>query len=180
MIKQDEVRKALERFSEQVIKQAKANIVKDNKKASGKGYNSLKYDLSVHRRSFSLGFEMEDYMDFQDQGVKGAKSTYASALNSPFRFGTGSSGANFDQFKESIGKWVRQKGIQGRDRKTGRFITVQSLSALIARSIYNKGIRGSIFFTQPFNDSFGRLPDEIVKAFDLDVDRFLQETNTIR
>ena len=62
-------------------------------------------------------------------------------------------------------KWIKKKGIKGRDKKTGRFITNKSLSYLIARSIYNKGIRATMFFTKPFERGIELYGDEMVAAY---------------
>jgi hypothetical protein len=64
---------------------------------------------------------------------------------------------------ESIPKWVRQKRFQFQDKK-GKFMSYEQTGFLIARSIYNKGIKSSYFFTKPFGLGFAKLPYEIAKA----------------
>jgi hypothetical protein len=44
--------------------------------------------------------------------------------------------------------WIRKKKIKGRSRKTGRFITVNSLAYAIQNSIYKTGIRGKNYITK--------------------------------
>ena len=55
-------------------------------------------------------------------------------------------------------------------------LSYQNTSFLISRSIYHKGIKPSLFFTKPFEKAFERLPDELVEAYGLDVEQFLQYT----
>ena len=160
----------LNQFAKKVIRNAKNRLRK--KRASGDLAASLGYDLDTHKNSFSLQFFMLDYGAFVDEGVRGKKSS-ARAPKSPFRFkGRSSNG----QFEKTIAKWIKQKGIKGRDKKTGRFITDKSLNFLIRRSVINNGIKPSLFFTKPFEHAFSKLPDEIVTKYGLDIDEFLEQT----
>jgi len=61
-------------------------------------------------------------------------------------------------------KWSIRKGIAPRD-KQGRFVSRQSLNFLIARSIKNKGIRATLFFTKPFERGLDLYGDEIVAGY---------------
>jgi len=76
----------LTKFAKYVIQQAKNNLTRNKRNSTKDLYNSLSYDLSVGENSFSLIFKMEDYGEYQDKGVKGAKSTYASAAGSPHKY----------------------------------------------------------------------------------------------
>lgn len=70
------------------------------------------------------------------------------------------------------------KRIQFKSKQSGKFLSYQSTSFLIARSIYHKGIKPSLFFTKPFEKAFERLPDELVEAYGLDLEQFLKYTIT--
>lgn len=61
-------------------------------------------------------------------------------------------------------KWSIKSGIAPRD-KQGRFIKRKSLNFLIARSIYRKGIRATMFFTKPFEDALPLFEDTMAEAF---------------
>jgi hypothetical protein len=61
-----------------------------------------------------------------------------------------------------------RKGIAPRDKK-GNFISRKSLQFLIARSIFNNGIKPSLFLTKPFEAAFKTLPDELIEKFGLEV-----------
>jgi len=167
----NEVKDALNKFAKGVVLQSKRNLTKGGKKASGSLHRSIKSDLNVSKNSFSLSFLMEEYGVFVDKGVRGAKSSQR-APRSPYRFGSGR--GKKGGLTKGIDKWVKRKGIQFRDKKTGRFMSYKSTAFLIRRSIYNKGIKPSMFFTKPFENAFKRLPDEIVEKFGLEVDEFLE------
>jgi len=168
----EELQIELSRFGKAVVKQARTNLTKQRREDTKDLYNSLKYDLDVHKQSFSLSFEMLEYGMYVDQGVKG-KSSSNKAPRSPFKFGSGT--GKKGGLTRSIEKWVKRKNIKFRNKK-GQFITSKNTSFLISRSIYQKGIKPSLFFTKPFEKAFDRLPDELIVQFGLDVNDFLEES----
>ena len=151
---------ALEKYSKYVIQQSRANLTRKGNKASGKLYQSLGYQIKAPK----VKFESLEYGTYLDKGVRGAKSYYAdeATSGSPFKYKHHPSSDG--PFAKSLSKWIKQKGIRGRDKK-GRFITNQSLSYLIARSIYKKGIRATMFFTKPFERGLDLYGDEIVAGY---------------
>jgi hypothetical protein len=175
MSRQKNIEATLNKFGKYVVQQAKSNLSKKGKNVSKELYNSISYDVNVSKEgtSFSFVLKMEDYGEFQDKGVKG-KSSSAKAPESPFRFGSGK--GKKGGLRESIPKWVRAKRFQFRDRKTGKFMSYDSTAFLIARSIYQKGIAPSNFYSRPFGLAFKQLPPEIVEAFRLTNEDFQQFT----
>jgi len=167
------VQQELNRFAKYVIQQSRTNLTKSKKNSSKELYNSLDYDLNVSPNSFSMSFLMEDYGIFQDKGVKG-KTSSNKAPNSPFKFGSGR--GKKGGLTEGIDKWVRRKRFQFRDRKSGRFMSYESTAFLITRSIYNKGVKPSLFFTKPFEKAFKNLDKDIIEAYKLDVEELLKFT----
>ena len=73
---------------------------------------SLEYRIKGDKVSFLS----EDYGEYLDKGVKGAKSTYPESSASPFKYTTKRPPA------EVFEKWIKKSNIQGRDKKTGRFM----------------------------------------------------------
>ena len=55
-------------------------------------------------------------------------------------------------------------------------MSYKSMSFLIQRSIFEKGIKPSLFFTKPFEQGFKKLPDELIEAYGLDVEELLEYT----
>ena len=173
MLNNENTRKALEAFKDYVIKQSRANLTRGKKKVSSDLYNSLKGVLDVGPNSFSLKFEMEDYGKFQDQGVKGVTSNYIENRNSPFSFGTGT--GKKGGLSKGIKAWVKARRFQFRDKK-GKFLSYESTAYIVARSVFNKGIKASLFFTKPFEKGFKNLPNDLRKAYGLDVEEFIEYT----
>jgi len=163
---------ALNKFAKYVVSQSKANLTRSKKNASGNLRNSLGYDLKVNPNSFELEFIMAEYGMFVDEGVQGSKSSYLESRNSRFEF----SGRFKTIPTKSLDKWVLRKGIKGVRDEKGRFIKRDSLKYLIAKSIYEKGIKASLFFTKPFEKAFDNLPKELVEAYALDIDEFFEFT----
>ena len=163
---------ALNKFAKYVVSQSKANLTRQKKNASGNLRNSLGYDLKVSENSFSLEFIMAEYGMFIDEGVHGSKSSYLETRNSRFEF----SGRFKTIPTKALDKWVVRKGIKGTRDEKGRFIDRQSLKYIIAKSIYEKGIRASMFFTKPFEKAFENLPQEVIEAYALDIDDLLEFT----
>ena len=163
----------LKRFGAYVVKQARTNLTK-TKKSDTKGlYNSIKFESKVSPNSFELSFIMSEHGKFVDKGVKGFSSS-SKAPNSPYKFGTGT--GKKGGLTNGIDGWVQRKRIQFKDRKTGRFLSYKSTAYLIRNSIWHKGLETTNFFTKPFEAAFKRLPDDLVEAFGLEVDRLFKNT----
>ena len=160
------VQEELNRFAKYVIKQSKSNLTRGKKNSSKKLYNSLDYDLNVSKNSFSLSFLMEDYGEFVDKGVSGIKNKY----DTPYSYKDKMPPPN------KMDKWIVKKGLKGIRDSKGRFITRKSLQFIIARSIFNKGIKPSLFFTKPFEKAFKNLNEDIIKAYELDVEELIKFT----
>ena len=185
-MEQKETHKYLNGFAKYVIQQSKSNLTKGKKNSSKELYNSLNTEINVSANSFSLSFEMEDYGVFQDKGVKGAdpskvspnaKITGQQAPNSPYRFGSGNYRGTWKNFTKSLEGWVKSKNLRLRDSK-GRYSkgNVKSIAQIVASNIYARGIKPSLFFTKPFEKAFEKLPDELVEAYGLDVENFMEFT----
>lgn len=184
----DNTEKALEAFRKYVRQQARSRLSKAKpsaKKVTGELYDRLEGKLDVGPNWFSLSWDL-GYGVFQDQGVKGANPSNVSknakirgqqAPNSPYRFGSGKFSGTWDKFVRNLVPWVKSKRLRLRDDQ-GRFVrgNYKSVAYVVARNIYSRGIRPSLFFTKPFEDGFKRLPDELAEAFGLDVEGFLQFT----
>ena len=160
------VQQELNRFAKYVIQQSRANLTRGKKNSSKTLYNSLDYDLNVSPNSFSMSFLMEDYGVFQDKGVSGIKKKY----NTPYSY------TNKMPPPSKMDKWIVRKGLKGVRGKDGKFISRKSLQFMIARSIYNNGIKPSLFFTKPFKKAFTNLDKDIIKAYQLDVEELLKFT----
>ena len=158
MLDREETQKSLDTFRKYVIQQAKSNLSKSKKNTSKSLYNSINGVSKVNPNSISLYFEMLDYGVYQDKGVSGKKKKY----NTPYSYKS-----KMPPIK-SLDKWIVKKGIAPRD-KNGNFISRQSLKFAIAKSIFNNGIKPSLFFTKPFEKAYKNLPNELISAYGLDI-----------
>ena len=163
LTKSKRVKSTLDKFRKFVVQESKNQLKKQKKSASGKLLNSITSKLKVTESSFSLDFFMEEYGIYQDKGVSGTKKKY----NTPFSYTTKRPPAS------KLDKWTVKRTIAPRDEK-GRFITRKGLNFIIARSIYQKGIKPSLFFTKPFEKAFKQLPEDVVNAYALEVEDFLK------
>ena len=154
-----EFKKALEKYAEFVIKKSRENLQKGGRYGTHNKSNALSRSLEYRIKGDKVSFLSEDYGEYLDKGVKGAKSTYPESSLSPFKYTTKRPPA------EVFEKWIKKSNIQGRDKKTGRFITRQSLSYIIANSIYSKGIKATMFFTKPFEEALPLFEDEFLEGF---------------
>ena len=159
----DNIQDLLNDFRSNVIREAKKNLTSQN--TSGRLSKSLKSYVKESKNSIQISFEMEDYGFYQDRGVQGKKS-----------------GKSLDGYKytnkmpppKAFDKWNIKKGIAPRDKK-GKFIKRKSLNFLIARSIFEKGIKPTLFFTKPFEKYYKRLPNELVEKYGLDMEKLFTQ-----
>ena len=162
------VDEVLNAYAEYVVDSAKKNLV-DERKSLGDLYKSVSYKYEKSQDLFLLDFLMEDYGTFVDKGVRGKTSTYpeTAASLSQFQYGSG----NFPKggLTEGINEWMKKKRFQWRT-KDGRFMSYESMSYIIARSIYNKGLKANLFFTTPFELGLRNLPKQLTDAFSLDIE----------
>ncbi len=162
-----ETKEALIKFRDFVIQQSRSRLTKEKKNVNKDLYNSLEGDVKVMPNSINVQFSMEDYGVFQDKGVSGKEKKY----NTPFSY------TNKMPPLKPLANWAKFRNIRLRDKK-GRFSkgNYNTIGFLIARSIYKKGIKPSLFFTKPFEQAFKKLPEELTEAFGLDIRNFLQYT----
>ena len=159
----ENIQDLLNDFRDNVIREAKRNLTSQN--TSGRLSKSLKSYVKESKNSIQISFEMEDYGFYQDRGVQGTKG-----------------GKSLDGYKytnkmpppKAFDKWNVKKGIAPRDKK-GKFIKRKSLNFLIARSIFEKGIKPTLFFTKPFEKFYKRLPNQLVEKYGLDMEKLFTQ-----
>lgn len=138
-------------FSQEVDK-----LVADMKKRLGKNDSALSKSIKANDKGDSIEVIMNEYGTFVDKGVsgkgagdfKGKKKTVHKSFGN-YRFGSNKFKGTGDKWKKKIDKWMYSKGIQGRDKK-GKFIKRASTNYLIRRSIYQHGIKGTLFASKAY------------------------------
>ena len=170
-----ETKALLDKFKSYVIQQSRSNLSKSKKNDSSALYNSLKGEVVTDGNFSIVGFSMLDYGMFQDQGVKGAdpskvsknaKITGQQAPNSPFSF------KNKRPPSKQLEGWAKRKNIRLRDSK-GKFTkgNYKTIGIILAKNIWARGIKPSLFFTKPFEAGFKKYIDtDLIKAFGVDIE----------
>lgn len=161
-VKQENTEKALKEFLKYTVSQAKANLTRKKKNSTKALYDSIEYDYTVSENSFSASITALDYGEYQDKGVSGKKKKY----NTPYSYKDKMPPA------KAFDKWIVRKGIAPRNDK-GQFQTRKGIAFAIARGVFINGIKPSRFLSDPFEKGFKRLPDDIIEAYGLDVETFL-------
>ncbi len=149
----DNTKKALEKFGKYLVKESRKNLTRKKKNVTSSLYDSLDYEVKAMPNSFEFDFLMNEYGEWVDKGRKAGK-------NPPF---------------SPLRKWVEDRRIQFRSNK-GRFQTYDQTAWAIVKSIGKKGIPASNFYSRPFQLGYKKLPNEIVEAYALDVEEFLDFT----
>lgn len=164
----NETLKALQKFRDLVVAEAKANLRKLGKDTSGKLSNSIKGEVKEMPNSIGVYFEMEPYGNFQDKGVSGTDKKYPGT---DYSYEPGiqnrPSPRHFD-------KWVVKKGIAPRS-KSGKFLSRSGIKFALAYHIQKYGIKPSLFFTKPFEAAYKTLPDTLIDKYGLDAEQLLNE-----
>jgi len=163
--------KLIKKYKDYVVQQSRSNLSKRKMNDTKELYNSIKGEI-VHDNKYTLvGFSMVEYGWYQDQGVKGKNGKFETRQDykkGGFQFGSGSGKGGLTS---GINKWVKSRQIQFRDQKSGKFLTYQSTAFIIARSIYMKGLKPTLFFTKPFIAGYKKyIETDLIKAFGQDVE----------
>lgn len=161
MLNKENVNRVLSQFGQDVVNESRRNFLQKN--ATGKGSKSIDYDINVFKNSIGMYFEMEDYMEYQDKGVSGTERKF----NTPYAYN------NKKPPTSAFDKWVIIRGLAARD-ESGRFLSRQSLKFALSNYIFKYGIKPSLFFTKAFEKHFRDLPDEIIEAYGLDLERLME------
>ena len=152
-MKGENTKKALDKFGKYLVKESKKNLTRKKKNVTNSLYESLDFDVKAMPNSFEFDFLMNEYGEWVDKGRKAGK-------NPPF---------------SPLRKWVEDRRIQFRSNK-GKFQSYDQTAWAIVKSIGKKGIPASNFYSRPFNLGYAKLPNEIVEAYALDVEDFLEFT----
>jgi hypothetical protein len=163
--------KVLKEFANSVFLEAERNLPA----FSGELKNSFKSTIKENPNSITLAMSMADYGFYQDEGVRGVggvrrtTSRFNKSNNKGKMWKQKGKGSRFSFKKLSInlygnGKW---SGIR-------LWAISKGLNPYaVAKSVAMQGIKPSKFMTKALEKEFKTLPDEIVQAYGLDIDKFL-------
>jgi hypothetical protein len=158
--------KAFRAFGDKVVKTARGILNAKGINTNGNLYDSIGYYLKVYPSgSMELDFLMEGYGRIVDEGARGRDSS-AKAPRSPFKYKKMPPVSVIEQ-------WLKDKGIQARDKSTGRFIKRKQGAYAIAKGIQLYGKEPTYFFRDAFDQGYKGLSKNIIKAYARDAEKFL-------
>lgn len=158
--------KAFRAFGDKVVKTARGILNAKGINTKGNLYDSIGYYLKVYPSgSMELDFLMEGYGRIVDEGARGRDSS-AKAPRSPYKYSKMPPVSVIEQ-------WLKDKGIQARDKSTGRFIKRKQGAYAIAKGIQLYGKEPTYFFRDAFNQGYKGLSKNIIKAYARDAEKFL-------
>jgi hypothetical protein len=121
------------KWAQQVVTNAKSILLSNKKIATGQLYNSIRYTVSSDG---DISFEYAPEGKWVEQGRR--------------------KGSRFPP-PAPILRWIKVKGIKGRDSKTGRFIKDKALVFLFQRAISRDGIKPLPFMQMAIDKSIEQL-----------------------
>lgn len=139
-----------------IVQEEIEKLVLDMKRRLGKDDSELSKSIKAQNNGDDIQVIMNEYGNFIDKGVTGkgagdfkGKRKQVHKSTAGYRFGSGRYRGKGEEWKKKIDKWMYSRGIQGRDKK-GKFIKRASTNYLIRRSIYQHGIKGTLFASKAF------------------------------
>jgi hypothetical protein len=128
------------RWAQKVVTNAKSILLRNKKIATGRLYNSVSYNVSTDG---DISFSYAEEGKWVEQGRR--------------------KGARYPP-PGPILQWIKVKGIKGRDRTTGKFITDKSLTFLIQRAISRDGIKPVKFMSEAIEKATQQLLLDLDKS----------------
>ena len=133
-------------WASNVTAQAKANILRKNKVATGNLYKSITFDVLPDG---TVNFYYDDAGDFVESGRR--------------------KGARFPPMSK-MKQWIQVKGLGQWRNKKGRFISRDAQAFLIARGISKNGIKPFPFFSDPLEQAMATYAYTIEEAMVEDIE----------
>lgn len=147
--------KFLRTYGNQVENEIESRLKGHGKYASGKLYDSIRYEIRLSGKGMTLSFMMADYGVYVDKGVNG----YLLRRGSPYSFkkkdGKGSGGKS--KFIGQLQKWCTIKGLP------------KGAAFPIRQKIWKEGIAPTQFFTIPTTRRKKQFTDGLEKAWVADI-----------
>jgi hypothetical protein len=166
--------------STKVFKDLGNVIVNQGKKRLGNSNKTIKRDFSYKfvetKNAMELQFNFgkaEDYWKYIDQGVQG-KGGYkgsgsARGRGSKFKFKYDNPSGKLVTALES---WIKSKSIPLKDG-----MNITSTAFAMGYAVKRRGLKRTLFFTEPFEKNIDKFMKKTVKAFADDVEKVWNKVN---
>ena len=164
--KYPETEKFVRKYGSQVESEIEKRLTSAKKIASGKLYDSIRYEVKEQKGDFLLKFLMAEYGKYVDGGVKGTGKGLGKnkkTVNKTGRFSFSEAPSGNGSFLKSLKKWCSIKGIP------------KEAAYPIRRSIWRYGLAPTNFFTIPTTRRQKQLEEGIEKSMIKDIDNILQK-----
>ena len=173
---------SMQKLGANVVTEARSNLKKEKKETrSNTLYNDMNYVVTADKSGVELEWRFggaSDYWDFVNEGVEGSGSSkgrskttgrFTKGKGSPFKF----KGNNIA--KGVVLKWIANKPLKLRDKKTGKFkektqANLKTAAFLIGRAIAQRGLTRTLFFDNAYNKEVAIAEDKITEAFAEDLE----------
>ena len=140
----------------EIMQEEIEKLVADMKQRLNKKNSELSRSIKMQDDGDDIKVIMNEYGNFIDKGVtgkgasdfKGKRKTIHKSLDG-YKFTKKVIGSKDGKVEKGIDKWMYKNGIQGRDKK-GKFVKRASTNYLIRRSIFQHGIKGTLFASKAF------------------------------
>lgn len=178
MLKIDNLKEALNEFSDSIVKDAKSNLEKSGKVDTGKLKDTLtNMGAKVSKNSIEINIMMQPYGTFIDKGVRGIggvrkqTSTFKKTNNKGKLWKQKGKGSHYS-FKEGnkpsvkhFIEWSKKRGLS---------------PYAVRESVYHQGIEPNHFLEKAVQQNINNLSTVIKDAFSLDIQstlNYLIKTN---
>ena len=136
-------------------------------------YSALNYSIIEDKKGFSIVFNLGKYGAFVDQGVRGADPSIIDRWTANGKKRTGVQKAPLSRFSfkskyppiKPLSEWAKRKNFRLRDEK-GRFAkgNYKAIGFVLSKFIFAQVSNPLIFFSNPYNIAYARLPDEVTQV----------------
>jgi hypothetical protein len=148
-IKWNNLRNVLERYAEAWIKNAEANLMKNDSNASGALQRSMVLnDIVIDDKNISVTIELEDYWYYVEHGRGAGKMP-------PI---------------EPIVNWIESKPVPPKVEG----LTVKQRAFAIARAIGKNGTKPRPFFEKATKQTYSQFKEDIAEAIQMDIMEYIE------
>lgn len=157
-IKWNNLTKVLERYAEAWIKNAEANLMKNDSNASGALQRSMVLnDIVIDDKKISVTIELEDYWYYVEHGT------------SP-NYGAKKPERKMPPIKPII-EWIESKPVPPKVEG----LTVKQRAFAIAKSIQKNGTKPRPFFEKATKQTYSQFKEDIAEAVEMDIMEYIEK-----
>lgn len=148
LIKFPNLERVLQEYGLEVQDKYKERLLNDDKKASGKLLDSVRYIYTFNDRKYEISLNLASYWRYVEYGRRAGK------FPPP----------------DKILEWIRVKPVLPRPMANGKLPTEKQLAYLIGRKIAREGIEAGNQLQETLEDVNNRYLIKIYEAIDKDID----------